>query len=248
MMFLCAIGIYSQTKHTLKNNSQGRKRHTQTQTTAQTVLDTLRGTLPLPKLVKVGADPFQTLVVTIMSQNTADTNTERAYQKLQERFQITPEVLSKAKIGDIEDCIRVAGLYQSKAKAIQTASKIVLEKFGGNLNAVLSLPVEEARKTLMEMPGVGPKTADVVLLFSAGKPTIPVDTHVNRVSKRLGLAPAKGDYEAIRKSLQSHYQPQDYALVHMLLIAHGRKTCKAQKPLCNACPVSSACPSKGGSA
>lgn len=183
-----------------------------------------------------------------MSQNTADTNTERAYQKLQERFQITPEVLSKAEISEIEDCIRVAGLYQTKARAIQTASKIVLEKFGGNLNAVLSLPVEEARKTLMDMPGVGPKTADVVLLFSAGKPTIPVDTHVNRVSKRLGLAPAKGDYEAIRQSLQSHYQPKDYAMVHMLLIAHGRKTCKAQKPLCHACPVSGVCPSKGGSA
>jgi endonuclease III len=220
----------------------------QTQTTAQTVLDTLRGTLLLPKLVKVGADPYQTLVVTIMSQNTADTNTERAYKKLQDRFQITPEVLAKARIGDIEDCIRVAGLYQSKARAIQTASKIVLEKFGGNLNAVLALPTEQARNTLMDMPGVGPKTADVVLLFSAGKPTIPVDTHVNRVSKRLGLAPAKGDYDAIRQSLQSHYPPQDYASVHLLLIAHGRKTCKAQKPLCPTCPVSSVCPSKGGPA
>lgn len=183
-----------------------------------------------------------------MSQNTADTNTERAYQKLQERFEITPEVLTKAKISDIEDCIRVAGLYQSKARAIQTASKIVLERFDGNLNTVLSLPVEEARRTLMDMPGVGPKTADVVLLFSADKPTIPVDTHVNRVSKRLGLAPARGDYEAVRISLQSHYRPQDYASVHLLLIAHGRKTCKAQKPLCHACPVSGVCPSKGGSA
>ena len=128
---------------------------------------------------------------------------------------------------------------RAKAKAIQTASKIILEKFGGNLNPILSLPIEEARKTLMEMPGVGPKTADVVLLFSANKPTIPVDTHVNRVSKRLGLAPAKGDYEAVRLSLQSLFQPKDYASVHLLLIAHGRKTCKAQKPQCQTCPVNS---------
>jgi endonuclease III len=211
-------------------------------------LNTLKGTLALPKLVKVGADPFQTLVVTIISQNTADTNTERAYGKLSGRFEITPEVLAKAKISEIEDCIRVGGLYQNKARAIQTASKIILEKFGGNLSSILSLPVEEARTNLMEMPGVGPKTADVVLLFSADKPTIPVDTHVNRVSKRLGLAPQKGDYEAIRQSLQSLYLPKDYVSVHMLLIAHGRKTCKAQNPQCQTCPVSRVCPSKGGSA
>jgi endonuclease-3 len=155
-------------------------------------------------------------------------------------------VLAKAKISEIEDCIRVAGLYQSKARAIQTASKIILERFGGNLNSILALPVEEARISLMEMPGVGPKTADVVLMFSAGKPTIPVDTHVNRVSKRLGLAPQKGEYETVRQSLQSLFQPKDYASVHLLLIALGRKTCKAHKPQCQTCTVSNVCPSKGG--
>jgi endonuclease III len=245
MLFFCAIGIYSQTNHTLKIFSGGVK-HTLTQSCAQKLLDALKGTLPLPKLVKIGADPYQTLVVTIISQNTADTNTERAYQKLSGRFEIAPEVLAKAKISEIEDCIRVAGLYQSKARAIQTASKIILGKFGGNLNPILSLQTEEARKTLMGMPGVGPKTADVVLLFSANKPTIPVDTHVNRVSKRLGLAPPKGDYEAVRLSLQSLFQSQEYATVHLLLIAHGRKTCKAQKPQCQTCSVNSICPSNGG--
>ena len=109
----------------------------------------------------------------------------------------------------------------------------------------MSLPLEEARKTLMEFPGVGPKTADVVLLFSAKQPTIPVDTHVNRVSKRLGLAPAKGDYEAVRKSLQTFYSPTDYLSVHLLLISHGRKTCKALHPLCKQCSVNKYCPSNG---
>jgi endonuclease-3 len=103
--------------------------------------------------------------------------------------------------------------------------------------------VDEARKKLMELPGVGPKTADVVLLFSANQPTIPVDTHVNRVSKRLGLAPANGDYEAVRLSLQSLFEPKDYLAVHLLLIAHGRKTCKAQHPCCHQCPVYDYCPS-----
>lgn len=95
----------------------------------------------------------------------------------------------------------------------------------------------------MELPGVGPKTADVVLLFSENQPTIPVDTHVNRVSKRLGLAPADGGYEEARLSLQSLFEPKDYLAVHLLLIALGRKYCKARKPRCPNCPVNTYCPS-----
>jgi endonuclease-3 len=216
-----------------------------TQTCAVTILNTLKGTLALPRLVKTGGDPYQTLVVTIISQNTADTNTERAYKNLTKRFQIAPQILANAEIRQIEECIRVAGLYQAKAKTIQTASQTILEKFGGSLNPILALPTHEARKTLMAMPGVGPKTADVVLLFSAGKPTIPVDTHVNRVSRRLGLAPADGGYEEVRLSLQGFFEPPDYLSVHLLLIAHGRKTCKSRKPLCPQCPVNAYCPSNG---
>ena len=103
----------------------------------------------------------------------------------------------------------------------------------------------EARKELMLLPGVGPKTADVVLLFAAKKPTVPVDTHVNRVSRRLGLAPAKGgDYEVVRQSLQSSYDPQDYLAVHVLLISHGRKFCRARFPFCDICPLNELCPSR----
>jgi len=109
----------------------------------------------------------------------------------------------------------------------------------------LSLPLEEARRTLMQFSGVGPKTADVVLLFSAKKPTVPVDTHVNRVAKRLGLAPPGGEYEVVRKNLQALFDPNDYLAVHVLLIAHGRKTCKARHPLCTECPVNMYCPTKG---
>ena len=139
----------------------------------------------------------------------------------------------------------MGGLYRSKTKTIQSVSRIILENFGGSLKPVLSLPLEEARKVLTKMSGVGPKTADVVLLFSANQPTIPVDTHVNRVSKRLGLAPEKGNYEVVRSSLQMLYSPKDYLAVHLLLIAHGRQYCKARHPLCQECPVNTYCPSKG---
>jgi endonuclease III len=199
----------------------------------------------MPKLVKTQNNPFETLVVTIISQNTSDANTKRAFENLSNNLEITPQALANAELIKIEASLHVAGLYKSKAKTIQTTSKIIIEKFQGSLKPILSLPFEEARKTFLEMPGVGPKTADVVMLFAANQPTVPVDTHVNRVTKRLGLAPANGGYEDVRLSLMSLFEAKDYLAVHLLLIAHGRKTCKARKPLCNECPVNTCCPSKG---
>jgi len=215
-----------------------------TEACAATILQELQDALGMPKLVKSSNDPFETLVVTIISQNTTDANTARAFEHLSNQFEITPQAIANAQTNKIEACLHVGGLYKSKAKTIQTASKIILEKFHGSLKPILSLPLEEARKTLTQLPGVGPKTADVVLLFSANQPTIPVDTHVNRVSKRLGLAPANGNYEAVRLNLQLLFQPKDYLAVHLLLIAHGRKYCKARQPHCPQCPVNKCCPSK----
>jgi len=211
---------------------------------AEKILQTLRKTFKLPKWISSERDPFKTLITTIISQNTADRNTARAFEKLSKRFEIKPEVLANAEIRQLEECLKVAGLYKNKAKTIRKVSRVILEKFHGDLKSVLSLSFEEARESLMQLPGVGPKTADVVLLFCAEKPTIPVDTHVNRVSKKLGLAPANGDYETIRKSLQSLYNPEDYLAVHLLLISLGRKYCRARNPLCKQCPVNSLCPSR----
>jgi endonuclease III len=215
------------------------------ETRAATVLQILRQTLTMPSWSKSKSDPFETLIVTIISQNTADKNTARAFESLSKRFEITPEVLAKAETSQIEECLRMAGLYKSKAKTIKHVSKAIFEDFHGTMAPILSLPLEEARKALTQFSGVGPKTADVVLLFSAKQPTIPVDTHVNRVSKRLGFAPANGNYETVRKNLQLLYKPSDYLAVHVLLIAHGRKYCKARHPLCMQCPVNLRCPSKG---
>ena len=212
---------------------------------AATVLQILRGTFAMPKWGKTKRDPFETLIVTIISQNTADRNTERAFERLSNRFEIKPEVLANAETSHIEDALKTAGLYRSKAETIKQVSKIILEKFRGSVAPILSLPLDEARKAFIQMPGVGPKTADVVLLFSTGQPTIPVDTHVDRVSKRLGFAPENGDYEVVRASLQSLYEQRDYLAVHVLLIAHGRRYCKARRPLCEQCPVNTQCPSRG---
>ncbi|MCL2642591.1 MAG: endonuclease III [Candidatus Bathyarchaeota archaeon] len=212
--------------------------------TAKEMLNILRQTVAVPSLVKAKSDPFETLVVTIISQNTADKNTDTAFTRLKHCFQITPKVLAEANPAQIEECIKPAGLYKNKTCTIQTASKIIHEKYNDSLQIVLALPFEEARKILIEMPGVGPKTADVVLLFSAQKPTIPVDTHVKRVSKRLGIAPKTSNYETIRLNLQNLFNETDYLTAHQLLIGHGRKFCKAQKPLCNICPINSYCKTK----
>jgi len=208
------------------------------------ILRALRKTFTLPKWALSSRDPFQTLIVTIISQKTADRNTAEAFENLSKQFQITPEALANAEMNKIEESLKVAGLYRNKAKTIKQVSKIIMQKFHGDLTPILSMPFEEARKTLIQLPGVGPKTADVVLLFCAEKPTIPVDTHVNRISKRLGLAPKNGDYEAIRKSLQTLYNPKDYLAAHILMILLGRRYCKARDPLCKRCPINMFCPSR----
>ena len=212
---------------------------------ATAILRTLQRDFAMPTWIPTQQDPFRTLIVAIISQNTADRNTAKAFEHLSKKFEIKPEVLARAKKSQIEECLRVAGLYNSKAKTIIHVSKIILEKFHGTMATILSLPLEEARRKLIEIPGIGPKTADVVLLFSAQKPTIPVDTHVNRVTKRLGIAPTNADYEIVRNNLQTLYEPKDYLMVHLLLIAHGRKFCRARNPLCVQCPVNIYCPSKG---
>ncbi len=211
---------------------------------AEKILRILRDNFSVPSWASSKREPFRTLILTVLSQATADINSMRAFRNLQGRFPITPKTLSKAETEEVENAIKVGGLYRNKARVIKAISRMILEQHNGSLDFIYSLPFEEARKILLALPGVGPKTADIVLLFCARKPTIPVDTHVNRVSKRLGLVPAKADYERVRNALESHYSPEDYQDVHLLFISHGRKFCKARKPLCKICPVNALCPSR----
>jgi endonuclease-3 len=145
-------------------------------------------------------------------------------------------------VKEIEKAIRVGGLYHNKASKIKALSKTVLKEFNGSLDFIFSEPLEKSRELLMSIPGVGPKTADVMLVFAARKPTVPVDTHVNRVSRRLGLAPLKSGYEDIRRSLEALYKPDDYLAIHLLLISLGRRYCRARNPLHEPCPVKTLCP------
>ena len=186
------------------------------------------------------SDPFRVLVVTILSQSCTDIAAMRAYRALDQRVGIIPVKLGKANLQMIERAIRVAGLHHQKAKAIKCLSQIICEKYSGELNKILNLPFERARERLQELPKVGPKTADV-LLSIWGLPTISVDTHVERVSKRLKLTRSNSKYEQTRFDLMSLFKEKEYSLVPLLFMAHGRKYCKARRPLCPACPVEDLC-------
>jgi len=209
---------------------------------ANKILKILKENYQLPEWMSSRRDPFQTLIRTVLSQATNDRNRDRAYKNLSEKFEIAPKALAAADVKEIEAAIRVGGLYRNKSRKIKELSKVVLERYNGSLDFVYSQPLEKTRSMFMSIPGVGPKTADVVLLFSAGKPTVPVDTHVNRVSKRLGLAPPKSDYEETRGALESLYSPTDYLAIHLLLISLGRTYCRARNPRHKPCPVNSLCP------
>ncbi len=186
---------------------------------------------------------FETLIQTVLSQNTSDVNSGRAMERLQSRLDITPEVLSRTPIDELIESIRPAGLYRVKAPRIKEISSIIINRFSGDFDSILKRRPEEARSILTELPGVGYKTADVVLAFVTGHPTIPVDTHVMRVSKRLGITRKNAGYEEIRLGLERLVPPNRRVRMHLSLIRFGREICKAPKPLCPQCPVNRTCPS-----
>jgi endonuclease III len=195
------------------------------------------------KVQKRQHDSFKTLVVTILSQNSTDRSAVKAFEKLDDAIGgISPETLAAVPVQRIRNAIAIGGLQWHKAPALKQLSRTILEQYAGDLDQILGKPFDEARELLMDLPQVGPKTADVLLVTSTGQPTIPVDTHVNRVSRRLGLAPLKGGYEKVRESLQSLFPREKYHQVHLLLIAHGRAYCTALRPKCPTCPVRKYCP------
>jgi len=184
---------------------------------------------------------FLLLVAVVLSQNTNDRNSFAAFDRLVSKFR-TPEQIANANSRQLQQLIRVGGLYKEKAQRLKEISNVVLEKYGGNIGSILRKPYEEARKELLELPGVGYKTADVVLAFGAGRDVFPVDTHVFRVSKRLGFAKKDDDYEEVKVRLEVVTPAGRRKAGHMLLIQLGRTYCRARNPMHAECPVNSLCP------
>lgn len=187
-------------------------------------------------------DSFKNLIITVLSQNTSKANCIRAYNGLSTKFDITPEILARADQSKIKEAIRSGGLYNVKAKRIKELSKAVLGKFGGDLSTVLLLPKEEAKKKLMELPGIGNKTADVLLTSHYSyQRVIPIDTHFERVTKRIGLVESDADYNAVQEAL-IHFLPEEKrARLSGLMWLLAKNTCRAKNPKCYECPLTSLC-------
>ena len=203
----------------------------------RTIRDRLRREYGRPVL-RAHRAPVDELVLTVLSQNTNDRNRDVAYGRLRERFSSWAEV-REAPVDEIEDAIRPGGLAPTKAVRI----KQILEAIDGDdLAWMEDAPLEEARDYLCDLPGVGRKTAACVLLFSYGRPDVPVDTHVYRVGTRLGLWPEKTSLEQAHDEMLRLVDPDDAYEIHVLLIRHGRRTCTARNPDCPGCPLKRICP------
>ena len=187
-------------------------------------------------------NPFQNLIIGILSQNTSDVNSVKAWVGLTKKFKITPQVLAKANLKEMRDSIRSGGLYNLKSKRIKDFSKAVLKQFDGDISKLIRLPKEQAREKLINLPGIGPKTADVWLSCCSPHGVMAVDTHINRVAKRLGIVPLKATYEQIKRELEKIFPPQQRKRGHEYLIRLGRDYCKPKNPLCESCPVAKLCP------
>jgi endonuclease-3 len=186
-------------------------------------------------------DPLSELIFTILSQNTSDVNRDRAWRRLKERFPTWEAVLA-ADTTELAEAIRPGGLANVKAPRIQETLRVIKQEQGEfTLDFLAEMEVDEARQWLTSLHGVGPKTAAIVLLFSLGKPAFPVDTHVHRVSRRLGLIGPKTSREKAHEVLEELLPPEIYYTFHLNLIAHGRAVCKSQRPRCAACALQEHC-------
>jgi endonuclease III len=182
--------------------------------------------------------PVDELVLTVLSQNTNDRNRDVAHARLRERFASWAEVRD-APVREVEEAIRPGGLAPTKAKRIQE----ILRGLGDDdLGWLESAPIDEARRYLCSLPGVGRKTAACVLLFSYGRPDVPVDTHVYRVGTRLGLFRPGASFAEAHDELLRLADPQDAYEIHVGLIRHGRRVCTARAPRCPECPLLRLCP------
>ncbi|MGC8597424.1 MAG: endonuclease III domain-containing protein [Thermocladium sp.] len=189
------------------------------------------------KVMLNGGTIFEALVATVLTQNTSDINAGRAFEALKRRIKISPsEVLSLGE-EELAEVIRPAGMYMRRARQLIELARAILERYGNDLEFIRNMSVEESRQLLMSLPGIGPKTADVILV-NLGKPAFPVDTHILRISKRIGLA---STYDSASKAWMRIFQPNEYLWGHLSLIEFGRRICRARNPKCNQCGLQSIC-------
>jgi endonuclease-3 len=203
-----------------------------------------------------GRDAFECLVRTVLSQNTSDTASQPAHDALVERYDGDADLvdaLADADQAELAETISSAGLYNQKSETLIRLAGRIREEYGGETafdEFVREGDPDEVRAALLDMKGVGPKTADCVLLFAGGRSGVfPVDTHVHRIARRMGLAPADADHEGVREALERDVPGEKCGFGHTAMIQFGRDTCSARAPDClddpEACPLGDLCDQVG---
>ncbi|MEM1945979.1 MAG: endonuclease III [Candidatus Caldarchaeum sp.] len=177
-------------------------------------------------------DPFKILVGALLSHRTRDEMTDIAYNELFSRYK-NPAELADADVREIAKTIKRVGFYRQKAKRIKKIARIIYGERGGR--------VPESREELMKLPGVGPKTADIVLSAAFSKPEVAVDTHVQAVAVRLGIASEKAGYEEIKRNITTLAAEEDLPIINHLFVSFGREVCKKPRPKCSICPITTFC-------
>ncbi|HYP21327.1 MAG TPA: endonuclease III, partial [Chloroflexia bacterium] len=173
--------------------------------------------------------------------HTSDTNRDRAFAEMKRRYPTWEEVRDAPTVA-LADAIRAGGLANVKAPRIQEVLRLISQEKGElDLAFLMETPIEEAKAWLAGFKGVGPKTAACVLMFACGMPVLPVDTHVYRVSQRLGLIDLRTNAEKAHTVLEEMLEPEQRYTFHINMITHGRRVCKAQRPLCETCVVQAWC-------
>lgn len=208
--------------------------------------ETMRRLDPLygPVVWKPRFNALEELIFTVLTQHTSDSNAEVAYDALRKQFPSWIDVL-EAGPEEIAGAIKHGGLANQKAPRIREILRIILERTGRfELEFLATMELEEARSWLLSLPGVGKKTVGVVLNFALGMPAMPVDTHIYRVARRIGLIGLKTNVDDAHDIMEAQIKPDDVFQYHVLLITHGRQLCKAQRPLCGECPMADLCAAK----
>lgn len=189
-----------------------------------------------------GADPIDALIATILSANTNDTNSGRAFDQLKAVFGEDWDAVREAPLAAIIDAIRPAGMYNQKAPAIvATLERIKADRGGYDLSNLATMPAATALTYLTSLPGVGHKTASIVILFCFNGAAFPVDTHIQRISQRLGISRRRASPDKIKQIWEALLAPETFYALHINLIRHGRQVCQALTPQCNRCPLQARC-------
>lgn len=187
-------------------------------------------------------DAVDELILTILSANTNDINSGRAFAQLKARFGDDWEAVRVAPLDEIKAVIRPAGMYHQKAAhLVATLEQIKRDQGSYSLAHLATLPVQEALAYLTRLPGVGHKTASIVLLFCFNLGAFPVDTHIQRISQRLGIDRRRASPEKIKATWEALLAPGSFYALHLNLIRHGRQICTARPPHCALCPLQTVC-------